>query len=146
VDHPIYDAAQTEMRGSISMNITPEPSAFRQLAEFITKKMRMSHLYQPLMLRTLIKKGGTASLRDIASTFLVHDESQIGYYTENTKRMPGRDGDGYRARYGISDRCTGSEASAPSELSTVLTVRSASAGAAGPTTISTIECRSRRGI
>jgi hypothetical protein len=63
---------------------------FQELKEFLTKQMRMSHLYQPLMLRTLIEKGGTASLRDIASIFLMHDESQIEYYTEITKRMPGR--------------------------------------------------------
>lgn len=64
----------------------------------------MSHLYQPLMLRTLIDKGGTASLHDIASAFLTHDESQIEYYIEITERMPvltrhqlvERDGDGYR--------------------------------------------------
>lgn len=41
-----------------------ETTAFQQLAEFITKKMRMSHLYQPLMLRTLIERGGVASLRE----------------------------------------------------------------------------------
>jgi hypothetical protein len=33
------------------------PTAFDQLKQFITKQMRMSHLYQPLMLRTLIEKG-----------------------------------------------------------------------------------------
>jgi ATP adenylyltransferase len=81
-------------------------AAFQRLKEFLTKQMRMSHLYQPLMLRTLIEKGGTASLRDIAATFLAHDESQIEYYIEITKRMPGlvltrhqlvkRDGAGYR--------------------------------------------------
>lgn len=49
----------------------------------------MSHLYQPLMLRTLIKNGGSASLREIAATFLAHDESQIEYCIEITKRMPG---------------------------------------------------------
>jgi ATP adenylyltransferase len=83
------------------MDTTQHPSTtFQQLATFITKKMRMSHLYQPLMLRTLINKGGTASLHDIASAFLTHDESQI----EITERMPvltrhqlvERDGDGYR--------------------------------------------------
>ena len=83
-----------------------QSTAFQQLATFITKKMRMSHLYQPLMLKTLIEKGGTASLREIASAFLAHDESQIEYYIEITKRMPGpvltrhqfvqRDGEGYR--------------------------------------------------
>jgi diadenosine tetraphosphate (Ap4A) HIT family hydrolase/5-methylcytosine-specific restriction endonuclease McrA len=59
------------------------------LKTFLTKQMRMSHLYQPLMLRTLIEKGGVASLRDIATSFLAHDESQIEYYIEITKRMPG---------------------------------------------------------
>src|SRR5947209_8321184 len=39
---------------------------FQQLAQFFTKQMCMSHLYQPLMLRTLIGKDGYASLRDIA--------------------------------------------------------------------------------
>src|SRR4051812_42333056 len=85
---------------------TSGSSAFQRLKDFLTRQMRMSHLYQPLMLRTLIEKGGLASLRDIASTFLAHDESQIEYYMEITKRMPGpvltrhqlvgRDGAGYR--------------------------------------------------
>jgi hypothetical protein len=35
-------------------------TAFEQLANFITNQMRMSHLYQPLMLRTLVEKGGVA--------------------------------------------------------------------------------------
>jgi ATP adenylyltransferase len=79
---------------------------FQQIKTFLTQQMRMSHLYQPLMLRTLIDQGGFASLRNIASSFLAHDESQIEYYIEITKRMPGpvlsrhqlvcRDGAGYR--------------------------------------------------
>jgi hypothetical protein len=66
-----------------------QSTVFQQLKTFLTRQMRMSHLYQPLMLRTLIEKGGFASLRDIASSFLMHDESQIEYYVEITKRMPG---------------------------------------------------------
>jgi ATP adenylyltransferase len=74
----------------MSMDTTQQRSkAFQQLATFITKQMMMSHLYQPLMLRTLIKKGGLASLRDIASTSLAHDESQVEYHMEITKRIPG---------------------------------------------------------
>jgi len=46
--------------------------------------MRMSHLYQPLMLKVLIEGNGFASLRDIASRFLAYDESQIEYYAEIT--------------------------------------------------------------
>ena len=91
----------------MSISTVNEPSkAFHQLQAFLTSQMRMSHLYQPLMLRTLIEKGGYASLRDIASGFLAHDESQIEYYIEITKNMPGRvlkkhrlvqrDGEGYR--------------------------------------------------
>jgi hypothetical protein len=89
---------------SISTPNAPS-TAFQQLQTFLASQMRMSHLYQPLMLRTLIEKGGMASLRDIASSFLTHDESQIEYYIEITKRMPGpvltrhqlvrRDGAGY---------------------------------------------------
>ena len=60
------------------------------LKHFLTKLMRMSHIYQPLMLKVLIEKGGWASIRDIALAFLAHDESQIEYYAEITKRMPGR--------------------------------------------------------
>jgi hypothetical protein len=81
-------------------------TVFQQLKTFLTKQMRMSHLYQPLMLKTLIEQGGAASLREIALAFLAHDESQIEYYIEVTKRMPGpvltrhqlvrREGEGYR--------------------------------------------------
>jgi ATP adenylyltransferase len=65
-------------------------SAFSALRDFITQRMRMSHIYQPLMLKVLIQGGGRASIRDIASAFLAQDESQIDYYAEITKRMPGR--------------------------------------------------------
>jgi hypothetical protein len=41
------------------------------------------------MLKTLIERNGSASLEDIAATFLAHDQSQIEYYIEITKRMPG---------------------------------------------------------
>jgi diadenosine tetraphosphate (Ap4A) HIT family hydrolase len=50
----------------------------------------MSHLYQPLMLKLLIERGGWVSTREIASAFLARDESQVDYYAEITKRMPGK--------------------------------------------------------
>ncbi len=66
----------------------------------------MSHIYQPLMLKMLIQNGGWASTRDIATSFLAQDDSQIDYYAEITKWMPWkvlgahqlvkREGDGYR--------------------------------------------------
>jgi diadenosine tetraphosphate (Ap4A) HIT family hydrolase len=81
-------------------------SAFTQLRSFITTKMRMAHIYQPLMIRTLVEAGGTASIRSIAAAFLARDESQLEYYEHITKVMPGRvlanhsvvrrEGDSYR--------------------------------------------------
>jgi ATP adenylyltransferase len=80
-------------------------AAFQRLAEFLQNEMRMSHIYQPLMLKLLLEHGGRASTRDIAAAFLSHDESQLDYYETITDRMPGvvlrkhrlesRDGDSY---------------------------------------------------
>ncbi|AWN41166.1 HIT domain-containing protein [Methylobacterium durans] len=65
-------------------------SPFHELRRFITEQMRMSHIYQPLMLKALLEGGGWASTRTVASAFLERDESQIDYYSEIVKRMPGR--------------------------------------------------------
>src|SRR5262249_9188691 len=80
--------------------------AFKQLQEFIQERMRMSHIYQPVMLKELLSRGGRAKIRDIAAAFLARDESQLEYYEEITKNMPGkvltghgivvREGDSYR--------------------------------------------------
>jgi hypothetical protein len=53
-------------------------SACDHLKDFFARKMRMSHVYQPPMLKTLIERGGFATLGEIALSFLVHDESQAG--------------------------------------------------------------------
>jgi ATP adenylyltransferase len=63
---------------------------FADLKAFIEKSMRMSHIYQPVMLLTLLGKRGKASVRDIATSILAHDESQIEYYEQITKEMVGR--------------------------------------------------------
>jgi ATP adenylyltransferase len=62
--------------------------AYEQLSEFLARKMRMSHIYQPVMLEVLLAKGGSASIREIATAFLAHDESQAEYYEQVVKRMP----------------------------------------------------------
>ena len=51
--------------------------AFERLKDFIQQKMRMSHIYQPVMLLELLRKGGVASRREIAQALLSRDESQI---------------------------------------------------------------------
>lgn len=64
--------------------------AFIDLARFITRDMRMSHVYQPVMLLALLRNGGRLSARAIAKELLRHDESQIEYYTETTNNMVGK--------------------------------------------------------
>jgi hypothetical protein len=63
---------------------------YESLAHFIINKMRMSHLYQPVMLMELLAKGGKCNELEIASSLLAHDESQIEYYTEITNNMVAR--------------------------------------------------------
>ena len=65
-------------------------SIFSDLLDFIQHRMRMSHIYQPVMLTTLIKGGGTATVEEIASQFAQRDQALIEYYSKITKEMPGR--------------------------------------------------------
>jgi ATP adenylyltransferase len=64
--------------------------SYESLANFITGQMRMSHIYQPVMLMELLERGGKCNEREIASSLLAHDESQIEYYIEITNNMVGR--------------------------------------------------------
>jgi hypothetical protein len=61
---------------------------FADLIDFIDNRMKMSHIYQPLMLRILVESGGTATIRQIAHGFLAQDESQLRYYEGRIKQMP----------------------------------------------------------
>ena len=63
---------------------------FDELCNFIKKRMVMSHIYQPVMIKTLVKSNNTASATKIAKEFLSKDQSQIDYYKEETKNMVGR--------------------------------------------------------
>lgn len=62
----------------------------QQLKTYIAETMRMSHVYQPVMLRVLLEQGGSASLTDIARALLSYDQSQVEYYELRTKNMVGR--------------------------------------------------------
>ncbi len=50
----------------------------------------MSHVYQPLMIRTILAGGGAASRRQIAASFLAADLSQLEYYEQITKGYPAK--------------------------------------------------------
>ncbi len=66
------------------------PQSFEHLRDFIRKRMRMSHIYQPVMIKELLTRGGKASIPDIAAAFLACDVSQLEYYEQITKNMPGK--------------------------------------------------------
>ena len=62
----------------------------KELAEFISKKMSMSHIYQPVMLIEILKRKGKASTKQIAESILKRDPTQIEYYSQIVKLMPGK--------------------------------------------------------
>ncbi len=63
---------------------------YQELSNFIQKRMRMSHIYQPVMLMTLLRERGQCSERKIAESLLAHDESQLEYYETIVRGMVGR--------------------------------------------------------
>lgn len=77
---------------------------YQQLDDFICKRMRMSHVYQPVMMMELLKSRGSASVTDIAKALLAHDQSQIEYYEQITKNMVG---DVLTAKNGITHKVKG---------------------------------------
>ena len=50
--------------------------------------MRMSHIYQPLMIRTLLDSGGSATIRQLATSFVARDEALAKEYEGTIKKMP----------------------------------------------------------
>lgn len=61
---------------------------YKELKDFLENRMRMSHIYQPLLIKTLVELGGIATVRHLAMIFLDNDESQIQYYEKRLKEMP----------------------------------------------------------
>ena len=64
--------------------------SYDELADFISNRMRMSHIYQPVMLISLLENGGVCHESVIAKEILIHDQSQVEYYTRITNNMVGR--------------------------------------------------------
>jgi ATP adenylyltransferase len=61
-----------------------------KLKQFIEKKMSMSHIYQPVMIKVLLENGGVADKMNVAKTILSYDFSQVEYYEGITNNMVGR--------------------------------------------------------
>lgn len=63
---------------------------YENLLKFISTEMRMSQVYQPVMMMELLKNKGEASVTTIAKAILDRDPTQIEYFSEIVKNMVGR--------------------------------------------------------
>ena len=63
---------------------------YHVLAEYLSKRMRMSHVYQPVMIMTLLSNDGKAKADEIALDLVQNDLSQLEYYTERVNQMVGK--------------------------------------------------------
>jgi len=61
---------------------------FNDLTDFLQNKMSMRHIYQPLLIKSLVETGGVATIRQLSQTFFSQDESQLQYYEKRIKEMP----------------------------------------------------------
>ena len=61
---------------------------FKDLYDYIRKKMVMSHVYQPVIIRALVQAAGKSTIRQLAQTLLLEDESQLLFYEKRLKEMP----------------------------------------------------------
>ena len=58
--------------------MTKGPDTYTRLRDSLIGHMRMSHVYQPVMLKVLLNGNGKASLRAIAAAFLIHGSRRAG--------------------------------------------------------------------
>jgi ATP adenylyltransferase len=61
-----------------------------EIRRFLVDKMKMSHIYQPVMIKCLLRNNGIAKDVDIAKEISMQDPSQIEYYQDITNNMVGR--------------------------------------------------------
>ena len=64
--------------------------SYLQLKGFLEGKMRMSHIYQPAMIKFLLRHNGAASDVEIAKEISLQDPTQIEYYQNITNNMVGK--------------------------------------------------------
>ena len=63
---------------------------YQKLKDFLQYELRMSHIYQPVMIKELLDNYGVFHERDISKSLLMNDETQIDYYTKFTNAKVGR--------------------------------------------------------
>jgi len=67
----------------------PSPT-YERLRDTIARRMRMSHIDQPLMLMELLGRRSPAPAQDVARRILGEVVTQTDYYTERVKQMVGK--------------------------------------------------------
>jgi hypothetical protein len=60
----------------------------KELLTFIKTSMRMSHVYQPIVIRHLVEAGGTSTVRQLARSLAATDLAQIAFYEKRVREMP----------------------------------------------------------
>jgi len=64
--------------------------SYHDLRQFLVDRMKMSHIYQPVMIKCLLRNNGTANDIQIANEISLRDPSQAEYYQNITNNMVGR--------------------------------------------------------
>ncbi len=59
-----------------------------ELIDFIRTRMRMSHIYQPVVSQSLLDSGNVATVRQLTLDLLSSDEARIRYYEDRIMKMP----------------------------------------------------------
>ena len=63
---------------------------YEELSNYIQKKIRISQIYQPIMLMSLLMHAGKCQDEFIERDFLEYDNNQIEYYMHITDNLAGR--------------------------------------------------------
>jgi diadenosine tetraphosphate (Ap4A) HIT family hydrolase len=61
---------------------------YQELVDFLKTKMRMQHIYQPVLIRTLVDAGGISTVRQLARSLLAQDDVELAMYEKRLKTMP----------------------------------------------------------
>jgi hypothetical protein len=59
-----------------------------ELLSFIETKMKMSHVYQPLLIRSLLDRGNASTTRDLAVDFSLGVASDVDHYEDRIIKQP----------------------------------------------------------
>jgi ATP adenylyltransferase len=52
-------------------------TSYEQLADFVENRMRMSHVYQPVMLMTLLREDCKRSTEELTKAILAHGAAEF---------------------------------------------------------------------